>query len=74
MKAVNHTELNTELDWADSDVHNRRRVGEADTSAVWSDPDWSEPVTKVCKHCVKMGTHKSYKPQMPGFTNFETVL
>jgi len=33
-------------------------VGEADTSALSPDPDWSEPVTKICKHYVKMGAHK----------------
>jgi hypothetical protein len=44
-----------ELDWAERDLCNGRKVGEADSSTRQSCPDLSEAITKDQNNSIKMG-------------------
>jgi hypothetical protein len=58
----------------DDDVHNSRRVGEADLPAMWSHSDLSELATVGQKNCNKMGNDKRLKAHTPKFKNPETAV
>ena len=54
-KVIRLTSWQTEFDWADSDVHNSRTVGEADSWDMWSHPEASEQ----CKTCGLIPMHQN---------------
>jgi hypothetical protein len=53
LKAVNVTYWKTQLDWAESDLHDNKRLEEAGTPVTWSQSDSSEPATERRKIIVK---------------------
>jgi hypothetical protein len=54
MKAVTLTFWKSQLDWAENELHNSGRVGEANFT-VESHPHLLDPVTRGWKNGIKMG-------------------
>jgi hypothetical protein len=48
-------------DWADSDLHNRQTVREADLPGKWRHPGSPAPVIKCQSTGIKMGNHERLK-------------
>jgi len=65
--------LMTELDLADSDLCNSRRVGEATLPAVWT-PDSTDPAMKDGNNSVKTGVRERLKSLTSGSQTLETLL
>jgi len=52
-----------EVDWAEGDVCSSKRMGEADSTAMWCHAHSLEPVM-ICQNSgIKMGGHKRWKSQ-----------
>jgi len=53
-KAINLTSWNTELDFAESDLHSSREVLDANSPTTWTHPDLSKPLKNGQKNGIKM--------------------
>jgi len=61
------------MGWADSDLHNSRRVGKLDLLGMWSYVDLSESVAESQNNGIKMGSHRRLESQSQDFAVIPVV-
>lgn len=74
MTAFHLTQYMTEPNKAQKEMHNSRRVGQADLSTTLSHPDLLEPGMKGWKNGMARGDHIRVKFQSSGFKGFKIFL
>lgn len=58
------------------ELHNSRRLGFADSQAIWfhPDPDPSEPILEIRNDCIKMVDYERSKTRTSRFMNMKTAV